>query len=68
MKCLIVHQTDKGFLGEEITWRKSGSGFYRETSTLAIPQNEADLVKFAQENAYSIEWRNLRPEPQPAMA
>ena len=68
MKCLIVHRTDKGFLGEEITWRSSGSGQYRETSALAIPQNEADIIKFARENSYSIEWRDLQHRPQSATA
>jgi hypothetical protein len=62
MKCLIVHQTDKGFLGEEVEYKRSGSGSYRETTNIAIPQTKEEIVKFAETNAYSVEWRTLVPQ------
>ncbi|MDX2036659.1 MAG: hypothetical protein SFX72_08400 [Isosphaeraceae bacterium] len=63
MKCLIVHETDKGFLGEEVEYKKSGSGSYRETTSITIPQTREEIVKFAEANAYSVEWRNLLRSP-----
>jgi hypothetical protein len=66
MKCLIVHETDKGFIGEEVEYKRSGSGFYRETSSRTIPQNRDEITKFATENGYSIEWRKLQPAPASA--
>ena len=38
MKPLIVHRTEKGWYGEEVVYKRSGSGFYRETTNIAIPQ------------------------------
>lgn len=60
MTPLIVHRTDKGFHGEAVEYKRSGSGFYRETSNIAIPQSEPEIVAFAKENQYAIEWRDLR--------
>ncbi len=59
MKCLIVHRTDKSWYGEEIAYKKSGSGFYRETNAIAIPQTEPEIVAFAKQNDFSIEWRDV---------
>jgi len=59
MKCLIVHRTDKGWYGEEIAYKKSGSGFYRETTNVGIPQSRDEIVKFAAANDFSIEWRDI---------
>lgn len=59
MKCLIVHRTGRGFHGEEVAYKKSGSGSYRETTNVAIPQSEAEIAKFALANDYSIEWRDV---------
>ncbi len=58
MKCLIVHRTEKGWYGEEVAYKRSGSGFYRETSNITIPQTKDEIVKFAGENEYQIEWRD----------
>jgi hypothetical protein len=63
MKCLIVHRTDKGWYGEEVSYKKSGSGFYRETNNIVIPQNRDEIVKFAAEGDYSIEWRDINTAP-----
>ncbi len=62
MKCLIVHRTEKGWYGEEVVYKRSGSGFYRETANVAIPQSQPEIVSFAKENGFSIEWRDLTPE------
>ena len=59
MKCLIAHRTDKGWFGELVEYKKSGSGYYRETSAVPVPQGEAEIVAFAKENDYSIEWRDI---------
>ncbi len=32
MKCLIVYYLDGLWYGEEVSWKRSGSGFYREIS------------------------------------
>ncbi len=63
MKCLIVHRTEKGWYGEDVSYKKSGSGFYRETTNVAIPQLKEEIVKFAAENDYSIEWRDIINAP-----
>lgn len=63
MKCLIVHRTDKGWYGEEVLYKKSGSGFYRETTNIAVPQSKEAIVKFAAEGDYSIEWRDIIGAP-----
>jgi hypothetical protein len=68
MKCLTVYHADGRWFGSEISWKRSGSGTYRETSPVEIPQTRAEIEKFAAENQYSIEWRKPLPEesPQPA--
>jgi hypothetical protein len=63
MKCLIVHTTDKGFYGESVEYKKSGSGHYRETTNIAIPQTRPEIAAFARENGYSIEWREIARPP-----
>jgi hypothetical protein len=62
MTPLIVHRTAKGYYGEEVEYKRSGSGFYRETSNVAIPQTKPEIEAFAAEKGYSIEWRDLTPE------
>ena len=66
MKCLIVHRSDKGWYGEEVVYKRSGSGFYRETTNVAIPQIKDEISKFAAENGYFIEWRDLAPTTRTA--
>jgi hypothetical protein len=62
MTCLIVHRTAKGYYGEAVEYKRSGSGFYRETTSVAIPHTKSEIVAFAKENGYSIEWRDVAPE------
>jgi hypothetical protein len=61
MKCLIVYYMNGDWIGEEVTWKRSGSGDYRETSRIAIPQSKAEIEAFAAENRYVIEWRGVIP-------
>jgi hypothetical protein len=62
MKCLIVYHVGGQWIGEEVTWKRSGSGDYRETSRISIPQTRAEIEAFAAENRYVIEWRGVVPE------
>ncbi len=61
MKCLIVYYANGEWFGEAVGWKRSGSGWYRETSRIEIPQSKAAIEKFAAENRYVIEWRGLIP-------
>ena len=61
MKCLIVYYVAGQWVGEEVSWKRSGSGTYRETSRIEIPQSKAEIEKFARENRYVIEWRGAIP-------
>jgi hypothetical protein len=67
MKCLIVYYNGGQWIGEEVSWKRSGSGTYRETSRIEIPQSRAEIEKFARENRYVIEWRGVIPA-EPSMA
>jgi hypothetical protein len=69
MKCLIVYYVKGQWFGEEVGWKRSGSGWYRETSRIEIPQSLAEIKAFAAENRYVIEWRGEIPsETVPAAA
>ncbi len=61
MKCLIVYYLEGKWFGEEITWKRSGSGSYRETSRIEVPQSKPAIEEFARENNYRIEWRGDVP-------
>jgi hypothetical protein len=61
MKCIIVYYLDGKWFGEEITWKRSGSGSYRETSRIEVPQSKSAIEEFALENRYRIEWRGDVP-------
>ena len=61
MKCLIVYHVNGEWIGEEVTWKRSGSGDYRETSRIAIPQSKAEIEAFAAANRYVVEWRGATP-------
>src|SRR5690349_17465964 len=52
MKCLIVYCVGGQWFGEEVSWKRSGSGTYREVSRIEIPQSRAEIEKFARENRY----------------
>ncbi len=61
MRCLIVYYFNGQWIGEEVTWKRSGSGSYRETSRIEIPQSKAEIEAFASENRFVIEWRGNIP-------
>jgi hypothetical protein len=61
MKCLIVYYLDGKWFGEEVAWKRSGSGTYREISRIEIPQSREEIEAFALENRYRIEWRGEIP-------
>ena len=61
MKCLIVYYLDGKWYGEEVSWKKSGSGTYREISRIEVPQSHEEILRFAALNRYSIEWRGTIP-------
>jgi len=61
MKCLIVYYFNGHWIGEEVSWKRSGSGTYRETSRIEIPQSKAEIESFAAENRFVIEWRGNIP-------
>jgi hypothetical protein len=61
MKCLIVYYLDGKWYGEEVAWKRSGSGTYREISRIEVPQSREEILKFAAENRYAIEWRGETP-------
>jgi hypothetical protein len=61
MKCLIVHYVNGTWFGEEVSWKRSGSGFYREIARIEIPQSKPAIERFAAENNYRIEWRGEIP-------
>ena len=65
MKCLIVYYMNGQWIGEDVSWKRSGSGTYRETSRIEIPQSRAQIEAFAAENRYVIEWRGKLPEEAP---
>ena len=43
MKCLIVYYMNGQWIGEEVFWKRSGSGTYREVSRIEIPQSKAQI-------------------------
>ena len=65
MKCLIVYHMGGHWFGEEVSWKRSGSGSYRETSRIEIPQSKAEIERFALENRYVVEWRGVIPAEAP---
>jgi hypothetical protein len=69
MKCLIVYYVNGHWIGEEVSWKRSGSGTYREVSRIEIPQSKAEIEAFAAANRFVIEWRGDIPaEPATAAA
>jgi hypothetical protein len=61
MKCLIVYYLDGKWYGEEVSWKRSGSGTYREVARIEVPQSKGEILDFAARNRYSIEWRGQVP-------
>jgi hypothetical protein len=54
MTCLVVYYLDGKWYGEEATYKRSGSGFYREFTRIEVPQSKAEIEKFAAEHRYKI--------------
>lgn len=61
MKCLIVYHVDNHWFAEEVEWKRSGSGFYRETTRIEIPQSKSEIEKFAAERRFRVEWQGEIP-------
>lgn len=66
VKCLTVYWNQGKWYGQEINWKRSGSGSYREVTGIEIPQSREQIEQYAQENGYMIEWRGPIPEEQPS--
>jgi hypothetical protein len=61
MTVLIVYFIGGKWYGEEVTWKRSGSGTYREISRIEIPQSRDEIIQFAAEKRYAIEWQGTIP-------
>jgi hypothetical protein len=61
MKCLIVYYVGGQWVGEDVSWKRSGSGTYREVSRIEIPQSKSEIEAFARANRFVIEWRGAIP-------
>jgi hypothetical protein len=66
MKILIVYYLGGKWFGEEVSWKRSGSGTYREISRIEVPQSREEIEFFAQENRYIIQWRGTIPDERGA--
>lgn len=62
MTILVVYYLDDKWYGEVVTWRRSGTGFYREPARVELPQTKAEIEAFAAANRYKIEWRGPTPQ------
>lgn len=62
MTILVVYHLDGQWFGEVVTWKRSGTGFYREPARVELPQTKAEIEAFAAENGYKIEWRGPTPK------
>ena len=65
MKCLVVYQAGGKWFGSDVSWKKSGSGTYRETTPITVPQDRGGIEELAKEFGYSIEWRDTPPPELP---
>lgn len=64
MKTLLVYEAGGRWFGSETSWDRSGSGFYRQTRPIEIPQTLEGIESLAKEFGYSIEWRGgKKPAP-----
>ncbi len=68
MTCLNVYFLEGRWYGSEIEWARSGSGFYRQTKLIEIPQSKSAIIEFAREHNYKIIWQGPIPEEQPEPA
>ncbi|GIW89236.1 MAG: hypothetical protein KatS3mg108_3560 [Isosphaeraceae bacterium] len=58
LKCLMVYRAGNQWFGSEVEWARSGSGWYRQTVGVPIPQTVSEIERFAAENGYRIEWQD----------
>ena len=63
MKCLIVYEAGGQWFGSDVSWKRSGSGFYRETSGIAVPQTREEIERFASRDSAT---RSSGEAPRPA--
>jgi hypothetical protein len=56
LKNLMVYRAGGTWFGSEVEWARSGSGWYRQTTGVPIPQSRAEIERFAAENGYKLEW------------
>ena len=69
MKCLIVYYMNGHWIGEEVSWKRSGSGSYRERSRASrFPNRKRRSKPSRPRTAYVIEWRGKIPAETPAAA
>lgn len=68
LKCLHVYFADGKWFGSEIEWARSGSGWYRQTSGMPVPQSKAEIEAFAAKNGYRIVWQGVIPDEEKALA
>jgi hypothetical protein len=61
LKILVVYHAGDQWFGSEIEWARSGSGWYRQTVGIPIPQTKAEIEEFAEKNGYKIEWQGAVP-------
>jgi hypothetical protein len=61
MTVLIVYYIDGTWYGEEVSWKRSGSGTYREITRIEVPQSKEEILKLAAEKRYAIEWQGPIP-------
>jgi hypothetical protein len=68
LKCLMVYRAGEQWFGSEVEWARSGSGWYRQTLGVPIPQTVAEIEAFAAQNGYRIEWQDGPPAEASALA
>lgn len=68
LKPLLVYRAGEKWCGSEVSWKRSGSGSYRETTLIEIPQDPQAIEKFAEENGYAVEWRDRASSPAETVA
>jgi hypothetical protein len=61
LKVLHVYHAGEKWFGSEVEWARSGSGWYRQTTSVPIPQSKPEIEKFADDNGYRIVWLSVLP-------
>jgi hypothetical protein len=68
LKCLHVFNAGGKWFGSEIEWARSGSGWYRQTTSIPIPQTRSEIEEFARTGGYRIVWQSDAPRQESAVA